>query len=106
MWHGRLILGAGLRFDDFRYGVEDELNPEAGGVERAGRWQGKGSAAYTPLQSLPLTFHCQLRPGHQQHRCPRRGAASGSAAAGAPPIFTRPARRLTMGASELAPTLS
>ncbi len=56
MWNGRLILGAGLRFDEFRYGVEDRVNPEASGVQYAGRWQGKGSAALTPVRSIPLTF--------------------------------------------------
>jgi hypothetical protein len=28
LWNGRLLLGAGLRFDEFRYGIEDEVNPE------------------------------------------------------------------------------
>jgi hypothetical protein len=42
-WHGRVILGGGLRFDEFRYNVQDRVNPEASGIQSAGRWQGKGN---------------------------------------------------------------
>ena len=48
LWSGRLLLGAGLRCDEFRYGVVDKVNPEQSGVQWAGRWQGKGNAAFTP----------------------------------------------------------
>jgi len=56
LWNGRLILGGGLRFDEFRYNVADRVSPEKGGLQSAGRWQGKGSAALTPAKSVPLTF--------------------------------------------------
>ena len=56
-WNGRLILSAGLRFDNFRYGIHGD------GVESAGRWQGKGSVAYTPLRSVPVTFHANYGRG-------------------------------------------
>jgi outer membrane receptor protein involved in Fe transport len=56
LWNGRLILGGGLRFDEFRYNVADQVNPENGGLQSAGRWQGKGSAALTPAKTIPLTF--------------------------------------------------
>ena len=46
---GRVLLGAGLRFDEFRYAVADRVVP-------AGKWQGKGSAAFTPVRRLPLTL--------------------------------------------------
>ena len=49
LWHGRLLLGAGLRYDEFRYGIEDKMSPDQSGVQWAGRWQGKGSFAFTPL---------------------------------------------------------
>ena len=49
-WNGRLIVGGGLRFDEFRYHVRDT------GTESVGRWQGKGSVAFTPSQKVPLTF--------------------------------------------------
>ena len=55
-WHGRVILGGGLRFDEFRYNVRDRVNPEVSGIQSAGRWQGKGNLAYTPAQHVPLTF--------------------------------------------------
>ena len=80
--HGRLLLGGGLRFDEFRYDVADRVIPDASGVQCAGRWQGKGNAAFTPSQRAAADVARQLRPRHQQHRCARRGAASGSAAAG------------------------
>lgn len=56
MLQGRLLLGAGLRFDEFRYGVVDRVTPENGGLQAAGRWQGKGSASFTPTHHLPLTL--------------------------------------------------
>ena len=30
--HGRLLLGGGVRFDEFRYDVADRVNPEQSGV--------------------------------------------------------------------------
>src|SRR5262249_11946344 len=53
---GRLILGTGLRFDEFRYDVADRVNPDQGGTQAAGRWQGKGNAAFTPSHHVPLTL--------------------------------------------------
>lgn len=60
---GRLMLGAGLRFDQFRYGIADRVDPLASGVQSAGRWQGKGNAAYTPFRSIPLTLHLNYGRG-------------------------------------------
>jgi outer membrane receptor protein involved in Fe transport len=61
--HGRLLVSAGLRYDEFRYGVEDKMVPEQGGVQTAGRWQGKGSIAFTPTRAVPLTFHLNYGRG-------------------------------------------
>jgi hypothetical protein len=55
-WSGRLIVGGGLRYDEFRYNVLDWVTPENGGLQYAGRWQGKGNAAFSPVKSIPLTF--------------------------------------------------
>jgi len=54
--HGRLLLGGGLRFDEFRFAVADRLHPDAGGFQSAGRWQAKGNAAFTPSARAPLTL--------------------------------------------------
>ncbi|MCL4850537.1 MAG: TonB-dependent receptor [Bryobacteraceae bacterium] len=56
LWRGKLLLGGGLRFDEFRYDVADRVSPELSGVQAAGRWQAKGSAALTPSQRIPVTF--------------------------------------------------
>jgi outer membrane receptor protein involved in Fe transport len=62
-WNGRLIVGGGLRFDEFRYDVADRVNPADSGVEYAGRWQGKGSIAFTPLKNVPFTLHANYGRG-------------------------------------------
>ena len=62
-WSGRLILGGGLRFDEFRYNVLDRISPDAGGLQYGGRWQGKGSAAFTPLKNVPFTLHANYGRG-------------------------------------------
>jgi outer membrane receptor protein involved in Fe transport len=53
---GKLLLSGGLRFDKFRYDVADRVNPLLSGVQAAGRWQGKGSTAFTPTHRVPLTL--------------------------------------------------
>jgi hypothetical protein len=53
---GRLLLGGGVRFDEFRYDVADKVNPDQSGVQAAGRWQGKGNVAFTPTKRVPLTL--------------------------------------------------
>lgn len=60
---GKLILGAGVRFDEFRYEVADQVNPWQSGVQPAGRWQGKGNAAFTPSQAIPLTLYANYGRG-------------------------------------------
>jgi hypothetical protein len=53
---GRLVASGGLRFDEFRFGVMDRVEPQRSGVEWAGRWQGKGTLAYTPWRRVPVTL--------------------------------------------------
>ena len=60
---GRLLLGAGVRYDEFRYDVRDLVVPLESGLQWAGRWQGKGSVAYTPSHSVPLTWHLNYGRG-------------------------------------------
>ena len=60
---GKLLLSAGLRFDEFRYGILDEMDPAHSGVQYAGRWQGKGSAAFTPSRHVPVTLHANYGRG-------------------------------------------
>lgn len=62
-WHGRLLLGAGLRFDEFRYNLVDRVNPSGSGTQAAGRWQGKGNGALTPVRRVPITFHLNYGRG-------------------------------------------
>jgi hypothetical protein len=62
-FHGKLLAGGGLRFDQFAFDVKDRVNPAPGGRESAGRWQPKGSFAYTPTQRLPLTFYANYGRG-------------------------------------------
>jgi hypothetical protein len=61
--NNRLLLGAGIRFDEFRYGLKDQIDPAESGVQGAGRWQGKGNAAFTPSHKLPLTLHANYGRG-------------------------------------------
>ena len=61
--HGRLLLGGGVRYDEFRFDVADKVNPEQSGVQAAGRWQGKGNLAFTPSHKVPLTLHLNYGRG-------------------------------------------
>ncbi|MCX6591353.1 MAG: TonB-dependent receptor [Acidobacteria bacterium] len=63
LFHHRLLLGGGLRYDGFRYSVLDRVTPEQGGLQGAGRWQGKGNLAFTPSHHLPLTLHLNYGRG-------------------------------------------
>jgi hypothetical protein len=63
LFGNRLLLGGGIRFDAFRYGLEDRVNPADSGVQWAGRWQGKGSAAFTPSPRFPITLHANYGRG-------------------------------------------
>ena len=56
LFHGKLLAGGGLRYDQFRFGVQDR-------VESAGRWQPKGSLALTPWRRVPLTFYANYGRG-------------------------------------------
>jgi outer membrane receptor protein involved in Fe transport len=58
-----LIVGAGVRYDEFRFDVADRVNPLNGGLQWAGRWQGKGNLAFTPSRAVPFTLHLNYGRG-------------------------------------------
>ena len=58
-----MLLGGGVRYDEFRFGVVDKVHPAQSGVQAAGRWQGKGNAAFTPSKTVPLTLHANYGRG-------------------------------------------
>jgi outer membrane receptor protein involved in Fe transport len=54
---GRLQLSGGLRYDYFRFDVDDHVIPSQSGVEGSARLQPKANAALTPWGRVPLTFY-------------------------------------------------
>jgi hypothetical protein len=54
---GRLHLEGGLRYDAFRFRVDDRVAPAPSDTETAGRIQPKASFAFTASQRIPLTLH-------------------------------------------------
>jgi len=74
-FHGKLLAGGGLQFDEFRFDVKDRVDPALSGLESGGRWQPKGSLAFTPTQHSPHLLR-QLRTRHFDRRRARGGAAS------------------------------
>jgi outer membrane receptor protein involved in Fe transport len=54
---GRLHFDAGLRYDYFRFRVNDRLLPSASGSAGEGRFQPKLNLAVTPWQRMALTLH-------------------------------------------------
>ena len=63
MFGGHVLVGGGLRYDSFRYGLTDRVNPAQSGIQYAGRWQGKATLAYTPWHDVPVTFHANYGRG-------------------------------------------
>ncbi|MFL6449514.1 MAG: TonB-dependent receptor plug domain-containing protein [Bryobacteraceae bacterium] len=56
-FRNRLLLGAGIRFDEFRYNLQDRIDPASSGIQSADKWQGKGNVAFTPSHRVPVTFY-------------------------------------------------
>jgi hypothetical protein len=63
MLNGRLVAGAGLRFDEFWFDVTDKVVPSLSGTQAQGRWQPKANLAYTPSQTAPLTLYANYGRG-------------------------------------------
>jgi hypothetical protein len=55
--HGHVHIEAGLRFDYFRFDVDDNVNPLLSGKQGAGLFQPKFSLAYTPSDNIPATLY-------------------------------------------------
>ena len=62
-WQGRLHFDAGLRYDYFRFRLDDALSPTDSGTQGEGRIQPKANLAYTPSTKIPLTFHASYGRG-------------------------------------------
>ncbi len=54
--HGRLHVDGGLRWDYFRFSVEDRVEPSKSGNEGAARFQPKFGLAFKLSKILPVTF--------------------------------------------------
>ena len=63
LFSNKLQLGAGLRFDDFRFNVADRVNPSGTGTQNAANIQPKASLAYTPFFQVPVTLHLNYGRG-------------------------------------------
>lgn len=59
----RLHFDAGLRFDNFRFDVDDHIDSTHSGIQGASRFEPKVNAAYTPWTRAPLTFHASYGRG-------------------------------------------
>jgi outer membrane receptor protein involved in Fe transport len=60
---GRLHFDAGLRYDYFRFQVDDLLLPAQGGTQGAAKLQPKANVSYTPSMRIPLTFYASYGRG-------------------------------------------
>ncbi|MBI5281211.1 MAG: TonB-dependent receptor [Candidatus Solibacter usitatus] len=63
LFGGKVLAGAGMRFDAFRFAVTDRLDPDSSGVQTAGRWQPKASLSFTPSSRAPLTLFANYGRG-------------------------------------------
>lgn len=63
LWHNRLQLGGGLRYDLFRFQVTDRVDPEMSGAQSAAIVQPKVNLAFTPSHRLPVTFYANYGRG-------------------------------------------
>jgi hypothetical protein len=57
LWHRHLHLEAGLRFDYFRFHVDDRISPNLSGSQGASRFQPKANVAYTPSDRVPMMLY-------------------------------------------------
>jgi TonB dependent receptor/Carboxypeptidase regulatory-like domain/TonB-dependent Receptor Plug Domain len=63
MLKNRLIVGAGMRFDEFWFDVTDKIVPSQSGLQTQGRWEPKANVAFTPSKSVPLTLYANYGRG-------------------------------------------
>ena len=62
-FHGKLVVGGGMRYDAYRFDVRDLVDPSASALQNTGRWQPKANIAYSPASWLPVTFHLNYGRG-------------------------------------------
>jgi len=60
---GRLHFDAGLRFDYFRFDVDDHIDPAHSGLQGASRFQPKANISYTPSSHVPFTLYSSYGHG-------------------------------------------
>jgi outer membrane receptor protein involved in Fe transport len=60
---GHLHVDLALRYDYFRFKVEDKIDPTLSGSRGSGRLQPKVNVAYTPSDRLPLTLYLNYGRG-------------------------------------------
>ncbi|MBI3477456.1 MAG: TonB-dependent receptor [Acidobacteria bacterium] len=63
LMQGRLHFDGGLRFDYFRFDVDDHLDPTHSGIEGSAIFQPKANASYTPSLRVPVTFFASYGRG-------------------------------------------
>jgi hypothetical protein len=63
LWRQKLHLDAGLRYDYFRFQLEDLLNAQNTGSQGAARFQPKANLALTPSLKIPLTLYASYGRG-------------------------------------------
>jgi len=59
----RIHVDAGLRYDYFRFNVDDHVEAADSGLQGASRFQPKLNFSYTPSARLPLTFYASYGRG-------------------------------------------
>jgi outer membrane receptor protein involved in Fe transport len=57
LWHGHLHVEGGLRFDYFRFDVDDRINLSSSGSQGASRFQPKANLAYRPIDRIPAVLY-------------------------------------------------
>jgi hypothetical protein len=60
---GRLHFDAGLRFDYFRFNVDDHIDPTHSGLQGAAIFQPKANVSFTPSRNVPVTFFASYGRG-------------------------------------------
>jgi outer membrane receptor protein involved in Fe transport len=60
---GRLHFDAGLRYDYFRFHIDNHIVPAEGGAEGAARLQPKANISFTPSAQIPLTLFASYGRG-------------------------------------------
>ena len=57
LFHGHVHVAAGLRYDYFRFRVDDRVDPTISGSQGASRAQPKFNLSVTPAERLPVTLY-------------------------------------------------